>query len=48
MYVCIKHQELIGNEGININWKVFKTKFLKKYFPNDVRRTKEIEFMQLI
>jgi len=26
---------------------VFKTKFLEKYFSNDVRRAKEIEFMQL-
>jgi len=26
---------------------VFKTKFLEKYFPNDVRREKEIAFMQL-
>ena len=40
-------RKLLENGGININWEVFKTKFLKKYFPNDVRRTKEIEFMQL-
>jgi len=37
----------LENWGININWEVFKTKFLEKYFPNDVRRTKEIEFMEL-
>jgi len=39
-------RKLSKNGGININWEVFKTKFLEKYFPNDVRRTKEIEFMQ--
>jgi len=40
-------RKLLENGGININWEVFKTKFLEKYFLNDVRRTKEIEFMQL-
>jgi len=38
-------RKLLENGGININWEVFKTKFLEKYFPNDMRRTKEIDFM---
>jgi len=40
-------RKLLENEGININWEIFKTKFLEKYFSNDVRRTKEFEFMEL-
>ena len=40
-------KKLLENGGININWEMFKTKFLEKYFPNDVRRAKEIEFMKL-
>jgi len=32
---------------IIITWEVFKTKVLEKYFPNNVRRAKEIKFMQL-
>jgi len=30
-----------------ITWDVFRIKFLEKYFPNDVMRAKEIEFMQM-
>jgi len=40
-------KKLLGKRGINITWEVFKTKFLEKYFPNDVRRENEIEFVQL-
>ncbi|XP_050920402.1 uncharacterized protein LOC127138040 [Lathyrus oleraceus] len=36
--------EIIGAE---ITWVVFITKFLKKYFPEDVRSKKEIEFLEL-
>jgi len=40
-------RRLLEGGRIIITWDVFKTKFLEKYFPNDVRRAKEIEFMQL-
>nr|KYP38781.1 Transposon Ty3-I Gag-Pol polyprotein [Cajanus cajan] len=40
-------RRLLEGGGIIITWKVFRAKFFEKYFPNDVRRAKEIEFMQL-
>ena len=40
-------RRLLEGGRIIITWDVFRTKFLEKYFPNDVRRAKEIEFMQL-
>jgi len=40
-------KRLLEGGRIIITWDVFRTKFLEKYFPNDVRRAKEIEFMQL-
>jgi len=39
-------RRLLEGGRIIITWEVFRTRFLEKYFPN-VRRTKEIEFMQL-
>ncbi|XP_050919628.1 uncharacterized protein LOC127137188 [Lathyrus oleraceus] len=36
--------EVVGTE---ITWNNFKTEFLEKYFPADVRRNKEIEFLEL-
>ncbi|KAL2334875.1 hypothetical protein Fmac_016088 [Flemingia macrophylla] len=40
-------KRLLEGQGVMITWDIFRTKFLEKYFPNDVRREKEIEFMQL-
>jgi len=40
-------RRLLEGGRIIITWDVFRTKFLENYFPNDVRRAKEIEFMQL-
>jgi len=40
-------RRLLEGGTIIITCDVFRTKFLEKYFPNDVRRAKEIEFMQL-
>nr|KYP46227.1 hypothetical protein KK1_032220 [Cajanus cajan] len=40
-------RRLLEGGGIIITWEVFRAKFFEKYFPNDVRRAKEIEFMQL-
>ncbi|XP_027922885.1 uncharacterized protein LOC114180793 [Vigna unguiculata] len=40
-------RRLLEGGRIIITWDVFRTRFLEKYFPNDVRRAKEIEFMQL-
>ena len=33
--------------GENVTWAVFRRKFLRKYFPEDVRGKKEIEFLEL-
>jgi len=35
-------RRLLEGMRIIITWEVFRTKFLEKYFPNDVRRAKEI------
>nr|KYP75970.1 hypothetical protein KK1_020184 [Cajanus cajan] len=40
-------RRLLEGGGIIITWEVFRAKIFEKYFPNDVRRAKEIEFMQL-
>jgi len=31
-----------------ITWKLFKKKFYAEYFPNSVKYTKEVEFLQLM
>lgn len=33
--------------GAEITWVVFRNEFLEKYFPEDVRGKKEIEFLEL-
>ncbi|XP_020233103.1 uncharacterized protein LOC109813348 [Cajanus cajan] len=33
--------------GIHVNWENFKWLFMKKYFPRDVRHTKQVEFLEL-
>ena len=33
--------------GENVTWAVFRMEFLRKYFPEDVRGKKEIEFLEL-
>nr|KYP45643.1 hypothetical protein KK1_032812 [Cajanus cajan] len=40
-------RRLLERGGIIITWEVFRAKFFEKYYPNDVRRAKEIKFMQL-
>lgn len=40
------HQRLEA-AGIAITWNNFKSEFLDKYFPTDVRNRKEIEFLEL-
>jgi len=37
----------LEDEGRQITWEVFKQKFLEKYFPEDLRRRKEVEFLNL-
>ena len=34
-------------DGAEVTWAVFKREFLDKYFPEDVRGKKEIEFLEL-
>ena len=38
---------LCKNEGAEITWAVFRREFLRRYFPEDVRGRKEIEFLEL-
>ena len=33
--------------GTGITWAVFRAEFLEKYFPEDIRSAKEIEFLEL-
>ncbi|XP_058741885.1 uncharacterized protein LOC131614294 [Vicia villosa] len=33
--------------GDKINWNMFRREFLRKYYPEDVRGKKEIEFLEL-
>ncbi|XP_020208438.1 uncharacterized protein LOC109793387 [Cajanus cajan] len=33
--------------GVHLNWDSFKKAFLEKYFPDDVRSRKEMEFLEL-
>ncbi|XP_050920485.1 uncharacterized protein LOC127138128 [Lathyrus oleraceus] len=40
------HQRLEVN-GTEVAWVVFRERFLEKYFPEDVRSKKEIEFLEL-
>nr|KYP59642.1 hypothetical protein KK1_015078 [Cajanus cajan] len=40
-------RRLLEGGGIIITWEVFRDKFFENYFPNDVKRVKEIKFMQL-
>ncbi|XP_050889306.1 uncharacterized protein LOC127094531 [Lathyrus oleraceus] len=35
-------------DGIDVTWSVFHDGFLEKYFPEDVRGKKEIEFLELM
>ncbi|XP_020204373.1 uncharacterized protein LOC109789754 [Cajanus cajan] len=35
------------DEGVHLNWDKFKKVFLEKYFPDDVRSRKEMEFLEL-
>nr|ABD28293.1 RNA-directed DNA polymerase (Reverse transcriptase); Zinc finger, CCHC-type; Peptidase aspartic, active site; Retrotransposon gag protein [Medicago truncatula] len=37
----------LGQEGAVLTWAVFRREFLRRYFPEDVRGKKEIEFLEL-
>ncbi|KAK7260618.1 hypothetical protein RIF29_26821 [Crotalaria pallida] len=39
--------QFLQYEGRDVSWGVFMEKFLQKYFPEDLRRKKEVEFLQL-
>ncbi|KAE9587478.1 putative retrotransposon gag domain-containing protein [Lupinus albus] len=40
-------QRQMETEGRVITWIAFKEKFLQKYFPADLKRKKEMEFLRL-
>ena len=43
-----KHaRQVLGLEAGAVTWTVFKKSFLEKYFPEDIRNKKELEFMNL-
>ena len=43
----VSTQPILQNEGAVITWAVFRREFLRRYFPEDVRGNKEIEFLEL-
>ncbi|MDV3201234.1 MAG: hypothetical protein Q8877_03555 [Sweet potato little leaf phytoplasma] len=40
-------RQALEHEGRLISWEIFIEKFFEKYFPEDVRNRKEIEFLEL-
>nr|XP_012567818.1 uncharacterized protein LOC105851461 [Cicer arietinum] len=40
-------RQRLENAGTAITWAIFKTMFLIKYFPEDIRNRKEMEFVKL-
>jgi len=40
-------RQCLEAEGQDVTWDVFKKVFLEKYFPEDVRNKKEMEFLEL-
>ncbi|MCI50615.1 hypothetical protein A2U01_0071859, partial [Trifolium medium] len=40
-------KQRIGAGGVVITWEMFKSEFLMKYFPADVKNKKVVEFMGL-
>ena len=37
----------LENDGRNLTWELFRNLFLEKYFSEDLRKRKEIEFLEL-
>jgi hypothetical protein len=44
---CKRHREHMEATGGHITWEEFKTIFINKYFPSNVKNQKEIEFLTL-
>lgn len=40
-------RHILQGQGVQITWQVFQNAFLDKYFPPNLRREKEVEFLQL-
>jgi len=38
---------MLEQDGVVVTWAVFRREFLNRYFPEDVRGKKEIEFLEL-
>src|SRR3954465_7923518 len=43
----LETRRILEGSGEEISWIVFRMEFLRKYFPEDVRGKKEIEFLEL-
>ena len=43
----VETRQRLEDEAAEITWDVFRREFLRKYFPEDVRGKKEIEFLEL-
>ena len=39
--------KVLQSSGTEITWEVFLTTFFNKYFPDNVKNEKEVEFIQL-
>jgi len=44
-WVSLLH--ILEQDGAEVTWAVFRREFLARYFPEDVRGKKEIEFLEL-
>ena len=38
---------ILEQDGVEVTWAIFKREFLDRYFPEDVRGKKDIEFLDL-
>lgn len=45
-YWCASAKRRLEAGGEVVSWERFKIEFLSKYFPEDLRNKKEVEFMQ--
>jgi len=43
----VSTRPLLENGGERVTWAVIRREFLNRYFPEDVRGKKEIEFLEL-
>ncbi|XP_020206857.1 uncharacterized protein LOC109791903 [Cajanus cajan] len=47
IFIVMDYIRRLIDGGVHLNWDNFKKVFLEKYFPDDVRSRKEMEFLEL-